>query len=42
MIPLEDFAIREAISSDATAIWQLNCYKMGLSNSFECHYEELN
>ena len=29
MISLEDFTIREAISPDTTAIWQLNCDEMG-------------
>ena len=29
MMPLEDFTIREAISSDASAIWKLNCDEMG-------------
>lgn len=29
MTPIDEFSIREAISSDATAIWQLNCDEMG-------------
>ena len=29
MTPIDVFSIREAISSDATAIWQLNCDEMG-------------
>lgn len=33
MIPLEDFSIREAEISDATAIWQLNCDEMGYQYS---------
>ena len=28
MIPLEDFTIREAVSSDSAAIWKLNCDEM--------------
>lgn len=29
MTPVEDFTIREAVPSDANAIWQLNCDEMG-------------
>ena len=33
MTPIDVFSIREAISSDATAIWQLNCDEMGYQYS---------
>ena len=33
MTPIDVFSIREASSSDATAIWQLNCDEMGYQYS---------
>ena len=35
MTPIDVFSIREAISSDATAIWQLNCDEMGYQYSLD-------
>ena len=41
MTAIDDFSIREAISSDATAIWQLNCNEMGYQYSLANTIENL-